>query len=527
MIKVYSRVLIIAGVLICCSLAANAQFNLGIATSNWSGINSLYLNPAGIADSRERFTIELVALNMGVDNNLGSLNSKGGLIGAITGGNSGNLFSYSSNNEFSLLAPYAQINGPGFMISINHKHSIAFTTGVRGMNQFNNFDKSLYETVTNTSSVASGNVYVTSNKFNYTAQLWSEAGLSYGGVILDQGHNEIKVGATLRYLGGIAYLGLKGNNLDVKYTSGSDSIYATNSDLEYASNVLSTSNAITSGLSNNSVLSEFFGGKAGSGIGGDIGVIYDYIKDPTRETYDMDGKTGIVDYSKNRYTLRFSASIVDIGSILYNSNNNSNLEVTGNGYLTGSGLANNINNYNSFRNYIVGQGFTADTAHQATRVYMPTRMVLGADYAIYNRWYVNATFIANLANRQNFGNSYYNQVTLTPRYDTRLFSIGVPLTYSMLSNSFKAGIGVRVAGFFVGSDDMLALVANHQYGFNFYMGGFIPFDKIKPKDRDGDHVSDRKDKCPDEFGPWENKGCPVELDKTSDKTKEPADSTEN
>ena len=111
-----------------CSLAAMAQFNLGIATSNWSGTNSLYLNPANIADSRERFTIDLVSLSMGVDNNLGSLNSKGGLIGAITNGNSSNLFSYSNNNQFSLLAPYGRVNGPGFMISINHKHSIAFTT---------------------------------------------------------------------------------------------------------------------------------------------------------------------------------------------------------------------------------------------------------------------------------------------------------------------------------------------------------------------------------------------------------------
>ncbi len=520
--KIYSRILLTLGFSISCSLAAHAQFNLGVATGNWSGAGSLLLNPASIADSRERFTIQLVSVNMGVDNDLGSLNSKGGLIGAITNGNSGNLFSYSNSNKFSLLAPYAQINGPGFIISINHKHSIAFTTDVRGMDQFNNFDRTLYETITNTSSAANSNLSFSSQKFNYTAQLWSEAGLSYGGVVLDKGHNEIKVGATVRYLGGIAYLALKGKNLQAQYTNGSDSFFATNSDLEYASNILSTNSAVTSGLSNNSVLSEFFGGKDGNGIGGDIGVIYDYIKDPTRETYDMDGKTGLVDYSKNRYTLRFSASVLDIGSILYKSTNNSNAEVTGNGYLTGTGLSNNLSNFNDFRNYALAQGFTADTTHKNTRVYMPTRLVLGADYAIYNKWYVNATFIANLANRQNFGNSYYNQITVTPRYDRRLFSVGLPLTYSMLSKSFKAGIGVRVAGFFIGSDDMLALFANHQYGFNFYMGGFVPFDKFKPKDRDGDHVSNKKDKCPDEFGTWENRGCPVD-----DKTTEPADTKEN
>ena len=240
----------------------------------------------------------------------------------------------------------------------------------------------------------------------------------------------------------------------------------------------------------------------------------------------MDGKTGLVDYSKNRYTLRLSASVLDIGSILYNANNNSNAELSGNGYLTGTGLKNNISNYTDFRNYVVAQGFSADTGRQNTRVYMPTRMLLSADYDIYKRWYVNVAYIANLANRENFGNSYYNQVTVTPRYDTRWLSIGVPLTYSALSSSFKAGLGIRAAGFFVGSDDMLALFANHQYGFNFYIGGFVPFNKFKPKDRDGDHVSDRKDECPDEPGTWENRGCPV-VDKEKDMEKESDDKTEN
>lgn len=521
------KIPVIMWIVLLLSGTAHAQYNLGVATGNWSGTQSLYLNPANIADCREKFTIDLFALSMGVDNNLGSFNSNGGLIGAITNGKTNNLFAYSSNSQFSLLAPYARVSGPGFMISIGNKHSIALTTGLRGMNQFNNFDRSLYQLISNTSSVATNNVDVTSNKFNYTAHLWSEAGISYGGVLYDEGHHELKVGATLRYLGGIAYLGLKGNNLDVKYTSGSDSfLAASHSDLEYASNVLSTTNAITNGLTNHSILSEFFGGKEGNGIGGDIGVVYDYIDEPYREKYDMDGRTGIIDGSKNRYLLRFSASVVDIGSILYKSADNSNAEVNGNGYLTGSGLKNNIKDYTDFRNYIVAQGFTADTSHKNTRVYMPTRLVLGADYHIYKPWYVNATFIANLANRQNFGNSFYNQFTVTPRYDTRWISVGLPLTYSGLTHGLKAGIGVRAAGFFVGSDDMLALFANHQYGFNFYIGGFVPFYKTRPKDDDGDHVSNRRDRCPREQGPWENRGCPLE-DKDKAGAKEAEDTTEN
>src|SRR5581483_11775505 len=121
--KIYYKLAVVTGIIFLFSVTVHAQFNLGIATSNWSGTNSLYLNPANIADCREKFTIDLFSLNMGVDNNLGSLSNKGGLIGAITNGNTSNMFAYSNNNQFSLLAPYARVNGPGFMISINHKHS--------------------------------------------------------------------------------------------------------------------------------------------------------------------------------------------------------------------------------------------------------------------------------------------------------------------------------------------------------------------------------------------------------------------
>ena len=502
------------------SASANAQRDFGIATSNWSSINSIYLNPANIADCRERFTIGLFTLSAGADNNLGSIGNSG-LISALANGNT--KFNYTNNNQVSVLAPYAEIHGPSCVVSINSKNSIALTTGISGANQFNNFNQSLYRTIVDNNYTTNGDIDLTSSKFNYTAQIYSQVGLSYGGVVLDKGHHEIKVGATVRYLGGIGYVGLKGNNLNAHFKSGNDSFYATNSDIEYASNILSTRSALTNGFSNNSILSEFFGSKSGHGAGGDIGVTYDYIPDPERRKYNMDGKTGVVDGSQNRYLFRVSASVLDIGAITYNSSNNSNAEVSGNGYLTGNGLINNVTNFTDFRNYVVTQGFRADTAHTNTKVYLPTTLLLSVDYHAWKMLYVNAAFAGNLANRQNFGNSYYNQVTITPRFDTRILSIGLPLTYSMLSNTFKVGFGVRASGFFIGSDDLLALVSPHQYGFNFYAGGCIPLYKLKIKDRDGDHVSDRKDKCPDEYGTWENRGCPVKDNQPDKDTKEDSD----
>ena len=531
MVKIYSKISVFAGLLSLLSVEAVAQFNFGIANSNWSGTQGLYLNPAVIADSRERFTIDIIGVTAGVDNNLGTLKNNGGLIGALSNGNSSDIFSYSNNNSFSLMAPYAKVNGPGCMISINHKHSIAITTAIRGMNQFNNFDQSLYQTITNSSYLPAGDATFTSHNYNYTAQLWSELGASYGGVLLDRPHHEIRIGATIRYLGGMGYVGLKGKNLNVQYRNGNDTVYAYNSDIEYASNLVSTKSAVFNGIGNNNLLSQFFGTKAGGGVGADFGVMYDYITEPAREVYEMDGVADRVDYTGNRYKLRFSASVLDLGAITYKADNNANLEASGNGYLTGTGLSNSVGNYTDFKNYLQSRGFNGDTTRQNTRVGMPTRLLFSADYSICKHWYVNAAYVVNVANRENFGNSYYNQVTVTPRYDTRLISVGLPITYSMLSNSMKMGIGFRIAGFFAGSDDLLGLFAGHQYGVNAYVGGSVPFYKLRRHDRDGDRISDRMDRCPDEPGDWENHGCPFKDkehgDKEESKEKPHEDKTEN
>ncbi len=529
--NLYYKIPVFAGLLSLLSVKANAQFQFATANSNRSGTEGLFLNPAVIADSRERFTIDIIGVNAGIDNNLGSL--KSGLISTLTSnnGNANNIFDYTGNHTFSVMAPYAKVSGPGCMISINHKHSIALTTAVRGMNQFNNFDQSLYQTITNPAYLPTTSTNYTSSNYNYTAQIWSEVGLSYGGVILEAQHHEVRVGATVRYLGGIGYVGLKGQNLNVQYKANNDTVYAYNSDVEYASNLFGSKSALLNGFGNNNLMSQIFGQKDGGGVGADFGVMYDYISDERREVYEMDGEPQRVDRSKNLYKLRISASVLDLGAITYKANNNSNLEASGNGYLTGSGLSNSAGNYTDFKNYLAAQGFSGDTTSKNTRVGMPTRLLFSADYSIWKQFYVNAAYVVNIANRNNFGNSYYNQITITPRYDTRLISVGLPITYSMLSNSMKMGLGFRISGFFAGSDDLLGLVAGHQYGANIYVGGSIPFYKLRLHDRDGDHISDRRDKCPDEPGDWMNHGCPFKdkdgMKDNDEKEKPKEDKTEN
>ena len=445
---------------------SHAQRYLGVSTGDFSRINSMYLNPANLADSSELLSVNLFSINVRVDNNLGtsginsiskSLNSKNTDSGASSPG----IFSNSGRNKFSMILPEVNIHGPGIAVSINKKYSVAISTGVRIINQFSNFDQTLYNTITNTASISSQNYSFNTQKFNWTAHMWNEIGLSFGGLFIDDGKNQLKAGITIRRLGGIGYVSLKGNNLDLNYYSGPDSFYATHSDLEFASNVVNDSTAVFNGINASNLFSRFFGATAGLGIGGDIGVVYKRRlgQDVTEDNAPHD--------------LVFSASVTDIGAIKYDRATSAILNISGNGSLTGKGLS-NANNASAFESYMQQQGFKIDTSAAAAKVHLPTALILSADYQVYQRFYVNALFLANLANRQNFGNSYYDQLTVTPRYDFRLLSAALPITYSALAHDVKVGIGLRISGFFFGSDDILAALSNGQYGAGFYLGGYVP-----------------------------------------------------
>lgn len=501
-----ARLIILLAVML--PMISQAQRYIGIATSNWSGTNGMYLNPANIADSRHKFTIDLFSLNVGVNNNLAQLSD--GLSGLTSIGDDGlSGLNYDPNQQtFSLLAPYMEVRGPGAMVSINSKHSIALTTRVRVMNQVHDFDQNLYRSIADndfSNSVTSGTpIGIQGKGFNFTAHGWTEIGLSYGGVIYDGGQHFIKGGITARYLMGAAYVSMTSTGIDaVVYPSG-DSVVITNTDIQYGSNV-ANDNGFGSGIG------DFLGG-GGKGFGADLGLVYEWRPDHDQYKYDMDGKTGITDRGANKYKLRASVSVVDLGSIKY-KNSNYTAGITTNGStatLTGTEIGDRIDNYDSLRAYAQARGLTVNTGTTGTasKVVLPAAMIVGVDYHAIKGLYVNAMFMANLANRDAFGNSYYNQITVTPRWDTRIFSAGIPLTYDFLTKSLKYGLGLRVGGFFLGSDDLSGIIGNSGYGANFYLGASIPINYKKPKDSDGDLVSNKKDKCKNEKGVWEEMGCP-------------------
>lgn len=438
-----------------------AQHILGIGISNWSGTNCLYFNPANIADSRQKVAIDLFSFNTGFDNNLGTINNA-----------DGNAIDITAKKTFSLLAPYLEIRGPSLMISNNHKFGFAFTSRVRAMNQYNNFNMALYNTIETPGLNKNGNFDLNTSNFNYTAHIWKEFAFTLGILCVETPDYQVKGGITLRYLGGMGYLGVKSKNIDIHYYSGLDSLKATNSDLEYSSNIFNSDNSLSSSPFGN------FGSNAGSGLGGDIGVVYECIQNTDYEKADERlGRSG-VNYSRPRFKLRLSAAIVDMGHITYKgTNGNYSVKVTGNGGFSSQSLMDNLDAITNFSDFAKTRGFAMTMGPTDTKVYLPTTSILGCDYNIYKHLYINGTAIINLRNLTDFGNCYYSQLVLVPRYDSRILSFAMPITYSMLAHDFKMGFGIRFGGFFIGGDDLRVLYAKSQYGASAYFGFFIPINK--------------------------------------------------
>lgn len=437
---------------------------MGIATSNYSSSNSLYLNPALIADNPQKITIDVAALQVGFDNNMATINTKQ-IYSAIRGDtgapNINKLFTFNSSEQFSTVGPYAEMRLPGFVWKLREHNSIALTTRIRVFSELDHFNVDLLRTFLEDDFAKSGTGYnALLHQFNVTANVWSEIGLTYAGMLAQGDNYRINFGATVRYLNGIVFAGILGSDLNTNYNAETHQFIASG-ELKLASNMLNEQNRPDGNIGD-----LLLSGKRGSGASADIGFTYEYHVDEPES---------------KMYKFKVSAAVTDLGYITYKNDNtillktNVAIDVT---TLHNQGISNNID---SIKAYMLKHGLTLDSATGSDRVYLPRAIMAGIDYNIAEGFYTNVMFLINIADRHVFGNSYYNQVTVTPRYDKKHFTVSLPVSYNGLSKKIKLGMGIRVNHFFIGSDDMLVFFTNGQTGFNIYAGGSFEPPRIKMK----------------------------------------------
>ena len=165
---------------------SSAQLNFGVAHSNFSGTQGMYLNPAAILANNNQAKFDFNRL-------FKDARSSDSL-------KLGNYLRSLSGTNLNMILPYAEVRGPSLFYSIDRRNTIGLNTRVRLLNQFEDFNGDVFNAVLH-GLTNSGNSFSVNNSTPYywTSHLVTDLGLSYGVVLMDKGKDFVKAGITAKF----------------------------------------------------------------------------------------------------------------------------------------------------------------------------------------------------------------------------------------------------------------------------------------------------------------------------------------
>lgn len=518
-----------------------AQDFLPAVNDNFMGINQVTLQPAAIVDSRSKIDINLFGYSSDMFNNMFKFET----IGLLSPYDLVNDEEWWDENHILASknmddkAAYVNIGvlGPSFMITINAKHAIGFTSRFRQILNAEGIGAplaySIYEDFEDQEYL---NKWYHEENLREVQHLFADYGISYATEVYNKEKHYIKAGLTVKLLQGLggAYVEAE----DLYY-------YADNVGADNDTYVSWNSDYFEYGASDNFDWEEDDNGIGGSGlrytfisdpsIGLDLGAVYEFRPKFKDFYYDMDGEKSLVRKDLNKYLVKVGISVLDIGRLRYKKAygsqdaeitstanyqslyDNNSIDIPGNthwmnlddvsfGFPPYMDLADTINQR---INTMDGWNASSKNDDKFT-ISLPTALSIQADVNVVKGFYLNLTTYTSLkSSYSKTGNSHYiSTYSFTPRYEHKWFSVMLPMSYGGLQK-FNVGLGLRAGFVYMGINNLFNSLFSEVYGTSFYFGVKVPIWYPKPPDdRDKDGVSDKKDNCIDDPGTWELLGCP-------------------
>ncbi len=498
------KLLLVFVAVIATIFTTQAQDFLGYINSNYSGVTGVDINPANVVNSRYKVDVALVGASVAAYNNYVGLkrtalktNAAGHYYAFDDTAFNDNYLSTRKSGVDKSVYVSNQIYLPSVLISIGQKDAIAVSSKVRTLVNVDGVSSDLATLIYNSLDYPSLWIQELHNKdLSVQSMTWAEYGLTYGHVFKDEGPHFFKAGVTVKYLQGIqaAYIHVK--NLDYKFTDDT-TLSLFHSDVSYGHSTNFENDA------NNPTYKAI----SKPSFGFDLGVVYEWRPDWQSYKYDMDGQTNLWRKDQNKYKLKVGLSVTDIGYIKFKKGTYSH-DFTAD---INAWNLHSFDNISSVAQYdsTIKSNFVLKDGNKYFKMNLPMAISAQIDYHIWKDFYVNLTPYWSPRLKSNNEKVHdLSVISLTPRWDYKWVGVFVPVSYDNMGNT-KVGLALRLGPIIVGTNSFGPFVTHKDiYGADVYCMLKIPIMYGRPKDRDKDKVSNKKDKCPDVPGTWEFLGCP-------------------
>jgi outer membrane protein OmpA-like peptidoglycan-associated protein len=511
------------GALLLCGLTIPtswAQGWIGLANSNYAGTNGLYQNPSSIADSRQKFFINLSGADVNFYNTYLEVKTPYTPWQLLRNNVGDEYRDVNGNVQFKpeyltemldgrtkFVTASGEVRLPSFMVALGPTRALAFSSRVRGFAQASNVSEPLARLIRysldDAQRLGLANQVLSDNGFNLSVNAYHEFALSYAQNFTDNTVHFLKGGLTLKYLAGLgsAYVNNKGVSYQV-YNG--DSIEVRDRNVTYGSTDYRYYQR------DDFKVTDLYGSqRLGWGFGGDLGLTYEWRPDADKYSYKMDGESW-VDHTQNKYKLKVGLALVDLGGIVYDNPNYVRQAGMGSAGTVQWGSLDTIQ-YRQLAGIdeLMQRTMRLNVQTKSFTSVLPAALHLNADYRFREHFYLGAAWTQNLLPTSTTGSRAISSLALTPRAEFSQAEVAFPVILANDYRKVQLGAMLRLGPLTVGSDNLGGVFgAGAITGYDLYASVGFGLSKTKHQDRDHDQVSDKLDKCPTVAGVWEFRGCP-------------------
>ncbi|HVK46709.1 MAG TPA: DUF5723 family protein [Pseudobacter sp.] len=479
---------------------AYAQSYPGYRSSNYTGVNGVFFNPANAADSRSRWDINLFSIDGFVGNNQNSLSFKDITKSSFNSDSLKSKLLSGGGNNLNAMAR-VDILGPSVLFNAGARTGIALTTRARIFGNARDMNGPLARAVIDAGEANANYPFnFSESKSILNSAAWTEIGASVGQILTrDKSHHFVKVGLTVKYLAGVADAYLRRENFNGTVANGGSGTYLTNATGRV---YLNTTEANFKDYD----FGDFFKFN-GHGIGGDVGLVYEYRPNLDYSKYEDDRFA-------NKYKVKVGVALLDVGEIKFNKSGNQSGVYSmnipnGQQFLLNQFKDKSVSEYKSILD--ASPYFTPDAnVDEKYKVSLPTSIQINVDYLIAKGFYANANAQITTSKTGNLNLFAWNSYTVTPRWEVSKFGVALPINYSELTQ-WNAGISLRAGPVFLGSGSLFTAIFDKTKQADLHVGirfGLQAKKKIR-KDTDMDGVYDDQDSCLTVPGVARYNGCPI------------------